>query len=147
MSSILFVSTEWIDAWWAQLRGNEVIRTTGATWAHGPIALVVDDQAIRIDMHEGEARDARSIDDAQLELVPTVISGTWKRWQSLIESPNARIIPELLSSHLSMRGDLPTVRRHADLFDELLAAARRVDTIFEAPAEDSVTPAHAGTTA
>jgi hypothetical protein len=140
-----FASQEWIDSVWAALRGSHDRLGNAPTWAHGPIALVLQaqpdagfgaDVILRLDLHEGEPRDLRAGSADQLRLVPTVISAPYARWKRILQGPGS-IVDSILQSRLQLRGDLPLVVRHRELFDAIVAAAAGVSTSYpdDVPAE------------
>jgi hypothetical protein len=144
MSDLLFASQEWIDRVWSELRSSENVRSHGATWCHGPIGLMVtaspdrgfaQDVLMRIDVHKGDVRDARIVEPAQVQLIPTVFGGSLARWEGLTGSEGSGSLMEnVRRAFMSFRGDLPTATRHASLLDAIVSAARAVPTTFDAPA-------------
>lgn len=144
-----FASDEWIDDVWAQLRGDEAIRLAGATWAHGPLLLVVrphpdsnfnETLALRLDLHEGEARDLRRADLDDGQTTPFVIAGTYPRWRKALAG-DIDLLDALLEAKLSFKGDLPTLERHRSLIAAVLQAAARVETSY--PEDAAAAPAAA----
>lgn len=151
MAELLFAHQEWIDRFWGELRTSETLRSEGATWCHGPVGLLVladdskgfpSDVLVRLDLHEGEVRDARAAEDAAL--VPTIFGGTLSRWTQLMgEGGSGTLIDAVRRGHMSFRGDLPSATRHTGMFNALIAAARNVPTTFEANVS-APEPEHAG---
>ncbi len=155
MADLLFAHQEWIDRFWSELRTSETLRTEGATWCHGPVGLLVladpskgfaSDMLVKLDLHEGEVRDARASSTADARLIPTLFSGTLARWSALVgDGSSGNLIDAVRRGHMSFRGDLPTATRHAHMFDALIATARTIPATFEASAV-APEPEHAGST-
>lgn len=131
-----FASQQWIDALWAELRSDETVRSLGATWVSGPLLLVVDADAdagvtdavpLRLDLHEGEARDLRIASASETRLAPFAIRGTYARWKTALQG-SEDVVDGVLRGVFSMRGDLPALTRHRGLVRAVMAAATRVAT-------------------
>jgi hypothetical protein len=145
-----FATTEWLDAWWEQLRGSEELRTAAASWAHGPMTWTVlaDAEAgvpepitIRIDLHEGEVREVRAYDGNDVAPVPYRWHAGFAKWKALLTGTDD-LVDAVLTSRILFEGDLTTVTRHRAAFQTMLALARTLETSWqdEAVAE----PAAAG---
>lgn len=143
-----FASSEWIDQLWAALRSDEVARREGATWTFGPLVMVIEAQtdtsfnqtaAMQLDLHEGEARDLRSVESAATDRVPFVLRATYDRWKQIF-TDGSGIVDAVLQGRVQFKGDLPTLMRHRGLLDAIAAAAGRTATTFP---DEAATPAGA----
>lgn len=144
--AIDFTSSAWSDQLLAAARASDALREAGVTWIMGPVLLVIDAAAadglservaLRIDMHAGEVRDVRWVDDidAAGARTPFVIAGSYQRMRTLL-SGELDVVDALLASSLRITGDLPAIARHRALFTALSAAAASIDTAWpEAAAE------------
>lgn len=133
-----FASDEWIDALWAQLRTDDAVRSAGTTWAHGPLLLVIEPEAdkgltetvaLRLDIHEGEARDLRRAEVAAASRTPFAIAGPYSRWKAAIQG-TVDLVDAILQGKVRVKGDLPTLKLHKPLLAAVLAAAARVETEY-----------------
>lgn len=150
MLPTMFASTEWIDQLWARLRADECVRTEGATWALGPLLLMIEAEqdkafastvALRLDLHEGEARDLRAANVADAARVPFAIAGRYSRWKALVQQPEGGdVIDAILQSRLRVKGDLPALVRHRQLLVAIMACARAVNAEFPDDAATAVQP-------
>lgn len=127
----LFASQEWIDGLWARLRGDDKLRDAGASWAYGPLLLVIDAApdagvaasiSVKLDVHEGEVRDMRLAESHSEQLAPFVIAGPFAKWKALVTS-DSDLYDAILSGGFRTKADLPTLARHRGLLARVVANA------------------------
>jgi hypothetical protein len=131
-----FATQEWVDELWGVLRGDDALRSAGAGWAHGPVALVIEAEAdkgfeadvvVRLDLHQGEVRDMRLVDS--VPVVPFAVAGSYSRWKSLVQGERD-LYDAIESSQFRLRGDLTAIARHRDLWRRFVALARSAGAVW-----------------
>src|SRR5262245_50526537 len=87
-----FPSPEWGAAYRDAINTSDQ-RAVGATWTHGPLALVVrkapslgleQDHAFWLELDRGQCREVRSVTVEESAKAPFVVAGDYARWCELI---------------------------------------------------------------
>lgn len=145
-----FASDAWIDQWADALRSSDAVRDAATTWVYGPVAFDIDGDAehgvepttLELDVTAGGVRGVRRIDRSDLRLTPFVVGGPFTRWKGVF-SGSLPVVDGVRDARLRSSGDLPTIWRHAGLFDAIAAAGSSVATSWQ----DDAVEAGAGATA
>lgn len=147
--SATFASSDWTDLLLAALRSSREVGDSGVSWVHGPLLLVIDAAgeaglagpvAVGIDVHAGEVRDVRPVDQPRVELWPFAIGGPYARWKDILDG-RLNVIDAMMQSRLRVRGDLPTLHRHRQLLDAILDVVGSVPTTWPVAPEAAGAPA------
>jgi putative sterol carrier protein len=135
-----FPSEPWASAFAQAINDNPRYAQTGASWTHGPVALVVkadaalgieQDMSVLLDVDSGKCREASYLpaSDAR-EKASFVIEGLYARWETLIREGQDPI-KTLMQGKLKLtKGHLPTLIRYVESSKELLVSAQQVPTEF-----------------
>jgi putative sterol carrier protein len=133
-----FPSPEWASEFKRVLDGSAAYRTAGATWTHGPVALVIkadpaigiaDDVGLWLDLHQGVCREAKVVDRAEADRAPFCISGEYSRWKSVIRK-ELDPIKAMMQKKLELKGQMTTIVKYVNASKELVECATQVPTQF-----------------
>lgn len=135
-----FPSVEWTNALRIALNHDRAYREAGKAWTFGAIALIVQsephrgldrDAGIVLDVHRGQCRSARFIEDeSDPDDAAFVIVGSYARWRDVIEG-RLDPIKGLMEGKLKLaRGHLPTIIRFVEPSRLIVASASKVPTRF-----------------
>jgi putative sterol carrier protein len=138
MANIPFPSPEWAAAFKAAIDASPAYKDAGATWTHGPVALVVkadpalgvaEDVGLWLDLDRGVCRDARVVPKAEAEKAPFCIAGDYARWKSVIKK-ELDPIKAMMQKKLELKGQMTTIVKYVNASKELVECATRVPTQF-----------------
>jgi putative sterol carrier protein len=131
-------SAAWAAAWREEINRSRGYRRAGARW-DDTVAFVMrpdpfpggnEERAVLLDLSLGECRDARVAGGADLAAASFVIVAepdTWKR----IFSGRLDIVFAIMQKRFTLRrGTFAELMPHSSAANELLAAARKLDTRF-----------------
>lgn len=133
-----FPSEEWVRAYKDAVNASEAYRKAGATWTHGPVALVTKAEpavgikepvGIWLDLHEGVCREARVVDAAEAAKAPFCITGEYARWKQILRK-QIDPIQGMMQKKIELRGQMTIIVRYVQASKELVEAAQRVPTKF-----------------
>ncbi len=133
-------SESWAAAWGEELRASDAYRRAAATWEGslvlemkaGPSEPASEGRAVFVDLFRGECRDVRPADDGDLRRADFVIRAAAETWQRVLAGELEPIFA-LMSGKLELaRGSLAKLVPQAAAARELVAAAARIDTEFQA---------------
>ena len=138
-NAILFPSDAWCIAYKEAINANPGYRAAGKEWTHGAVAMVVvadpavgiaEDQAMWLDVHQGECRDCRLVSRTEADGAPFVIVATYARWKEVIRK---QLDPTkgMMQNRLKLtKGHMPTMVKFVTASKELVESTSRVDTKF-----------------
>lgn len=133
-----FPSTEWVVAYKEALNKSDAYRTAGATWTHGPVALVTKAEpalglaepvGIWLDLERGVCRDARVVALDEAQKAPFCITGEYARWKQVLKK-QIDPIQGMMQKKLELRGQMTVLVRYVQASKELVEAAQKVPTKF-----------------
>ncbi len=134
-----FPSAEWTAAYKDALNSNPAYREAGKGWTHGAVGMVVKadpalgigtDQAMYLDVHGGECRDAKWVSRGDAENAPFVIVGEYARWKDVITGKDDPIKAMMQGKLKLTKGHLPTIIRYVESSRQLVKSAASVATTF-----------------
>jgi putative sterol carrier protein len=135
---IPFPSPEWTAAFKQELDNSAAYKAAGATWTHGPIALVVRaDPAVGVaegvglwlDLHQGICREARVVSTDEAQKAPFCITGDYARWKEVLRK-QLDPIKAMMQKKLELKGQMTTIVKYVNAAKELVEASTRVPTKF-----------------
>lgn len=140
MTTHIFPSEGWADAYRDALNDNPKYAEAGKDWTHGTVAMVVradaargidSDMAVLLDVDSGKCRAATYMDATEARAQGAfVLEGTYERWATLIQQGDDPI-KTLMQGKLKMtKGHLPTLIRYVESSKQLLASAQHVATEY-----------------
>lgn len=140
MTTHLFPSEAWADAYRDALNDNPSYAEAGKDWTHGSVAMVVKadsalgfetDMAVLLDVDSGRCRAATYMDGEEARRQGAfVLEGSYERWATLIRQGDDPI-KTLMQGKLKMtKGHLPTLIRYVESSKQLLASAQGVPTEY-----------------
>ena len=133
-----FPSPEWAQEFKKALDRSSAYKTAGATWTHGPVALVVrkdpgiglaDDIGLWLDLHQGACREVRVVDNAEAQKAPFCITGEYSRWKSVIKK-ELDPIKGMMQKKLELKGQMTIIVKYVNASKELVECATQVPTQF-----------------
>ena len=133
-----FPSQEWVDDFKRALDRSAGYKQAGATWTHGPVALVVkkdpalgiaDDIGLWMDLHQGVCREAKIVGSAEAQKAPFCITGEYARWKSVLRK-ELDPIKAMMQKKLELKGQMTTIVKYVNASKELVEAATQVPTKF-----------------
>ncbi len=133
-----FPSPEWANEFKRALDNSPGYKTAGATWTHGPVALVVkadpalglaDDVGLWLDLDRGVCREAKVVTRAEADKAPFCISGDYTRWKAVIRK-ELDPIKAMMQKKLELKGQMTTIVKYVNASKELVECATRVPTAF-----------------
>jgi len=135
-----FPSKEWTAAYQVALNHNRAYREAGKPWTFGAVALIVrsdpavgleHDAGMVLDVHQGECRGARFVEDVQdPEDAAFVIVASYACWKDVIQGRLGPIKGMMEGKLKLSRGHLPTIIRFVDSARQLVVSACKVPTEF-----------------
>jgi putative sterol carrier protein len=137
--ALSFPSAEWCAAYGEAINANLDYRAAGREWTHGPVAMVVtadpsiglhDDQAMWLDLHQGECRSCRLVSREEAEKAGFVIVAPYARWKEVIRG---QLDPTkgMMQNRLKLtKGHMPTMVKFVTASKQLVASSVRVPTKF-----------------
>ena len=137
--SLRFPSPEWCAAYKDALNANAAYRAAGKDWTHGAVAMVVtaepaiglpEDQAMWLDVHQGECRDCRMVSREEAERAPFVIVASYARWKQVIRKELDPTKAMMQNKLKLTKGHMPTVVKFVTSNKELVESTSRVPTRF-----------------
>jgi putative sterol carrier protein len=135
---LIFPSPEWATEFKRKLDASQAYKAAGATWTHGPVALVVrkdpaigiaDDVGLWLDLHQGVCREAKIVDRAEADKAPFCITGEYSRWKSVIRK-ELDPIKAMMQKKLELKGQMTTIVKYVNASKELVECATQVPTEF-----------------
>ncbi|MDI7267857.1 MAG: SCP2 sterol-binding domain-containing protein [Myxococcota bacterium] len=138
--ALKFASPEWVAAYKEAINTSPTYRTTGSTWHHGVITLVIPanpalgldaDACIWLDLHQGVCREAKVVSRAEANAGSAfVIVGEYARWKQVIRK-DLEPIKGMMQGKLKLtKGQLPIIVRYVQAARDLVEAATTVPTAF-----------------
>jgi putative sterol carrier protein len=137
-TTIPFPSPEWAAAFKTAIDSSPAYKEAGATWTHGPVALVVkadpqlgvaEDIGVWLDLDRGICREVKVVSRAEAEKAPFCIAGDYARWKSVIKK-ELDPIKAMMQKKLELKGQMTTIVKYVNASKELVEAATRVPTKF-----------------
>jgi putative sterol carrier protein len=134
----LFPSPEWVSDYKTVLNGSANYKQAGATWTHGPIALVTradpgigiaEDVGIWLDLHQGTCRDARMVGRTEAEKAPFCITGEYARWKQVMRK-QLDPIQGMMQKKLELKGQMTIIVKYVAAAKALVECAQQVQTKF-----------------
>jgi putative sterol carrier protein len=134
-----FPSPEWCAAYGVAINANPDYRTAGKDWTFGPVAMIVtadpsigipEDQAMLLDLHQGECRGCRLVARPEAESAAFVIVASYARWKEVIRG---QLDPTkgMMQNRLKLtKGHMPTMVKFVTASKQLVASTSRVATRF-----------------
>jgi putative sterol carrier protein len=132
-----FATQEWLEQLQAALNASEAYRDAAATW-EGEVAFAFEAEPgcgwpetvhAVLDLRSGECRKARVASEEEAESAPFVLRAPYSRWKQVLEK-ELDPIKGMMQGTLRLKGDLPTVVRHAKAANVLVTVAGEVPTEF-----------------
>ena len=126
----------WADAFRATINDDAAYRSAATGW-QWPLALVLDGAqafgypatvAVRLDLDDGECREARVIEGADPE-APFILRGPYAVWKRIVTGeldPLAAVVKQ----ELALEGRLHTLIMHTRFAKALVACAQAVPTAY-----------------
>ena len=133
-----FPSTEWVDAYGAEINASEEYRKASTEWTHGSVALVMpaqpaigvsDDVGIWLDLDRGVCRSAKLVTRTEAQQAPFVLTAEYRYWKQIIKKELGPIAG-IMQRKVGLVGSLPIVVRFIKSAEALVDAATRVPTRF-----------------
>src|SRR5262249_4376665 len=133
-----FPSAEWVSDYQKAINGSPVYKQAGASWTHGPIALVAradpgigipEDVGIWLDLHQGICRNARMVNRADAEKAPFCITGEYARWKQVIRK-QLDPIQGMMQKKLELKGQMTIIVKYVAAAKALVEVATQVETKF-----------------
>jgi len=134
----IFPSDEWINALKSQINASEEYQQSGATWDAGDMCLVINQNPelglndkfyLWLDLCQGACRDAKQVPPERGEKARFLISADYDRWKEVL-TRQLDPLRGMVMGKIKVRGDLPTLIRHAKAAQDLLDCATHVPTEF-----------------
>jgi len=138
--AIDFPSTEWVAAYKDAINANAEYKKAGKDWTHGVVAMVVkaepslglpEDQAMWLDVHQGECRDCKLMPASEAEAkAPFVVVASYAQWKQVIKK-EVDPTKALMQGKLKLtKGHMPTMVKHVNASKQLVESTTRVSTKF-----------------
>jgi putative sterol carrier protein len=130
---------DWAVACGDQINANEEYRKAARNWKW-PLVLImkadarlgVPERSVFLDLFEGDCREARVAQAADLEAVPYVISADPPTWKRVLEH-DLEPIPGIMRGKLKLvKGSLVSLLPYVTAAKEMVNSAANVDTRFPA---------------
>jgi putative sterol carrier protein len=135
-----FPSKEWTEALKVVLNNDTAYREAGKPWTFGAVAMIVRsdpasgierDAGMILDVHQGECRGARFVDEADHSVeAEFVIVASYAVWKEVIERKLDPIRGMMEGKLKLVRGHLPTIIRFVEPARIVVASASKVPTEF-----------------
>ncbi|MDP9405275.1 MAG: SCP2 sterol-binding domain-containing protein [Actinomycetota bacterium] len=134
---VAYGTQEWLNTYRDRINASASYRAAAATW-EGAVAYVFEAEPAKqwpettyavMDLWHGQCRDARLTSAAEAEQAPFVIRAPYSRWKQVIRR-ELDPIKAMMQGKLRLRGDLPTVVRHVEASNVLVAIAGEIPTEF-----------------
>ncbi|MEM9949984.1 MAG: SCP2 sterol-binding domain-containing protein [Chloroflexota bacterium] len=124
-------SGDWAEAFHKQINLDGTYATSGANWTLGKLALVLDDKAVVLHLHEGVCRSVISTSaDNATPNADYVISGTSDTWQDVLAGKTAPLMG-IMSGKLKLtKGSIGSLMPFAKAAVDLVNSAKKLDTEF-----------------
>jgi putative sterol carrier protein len=128
---------DWAVACGDQINANEEYRKAAKNWKW-PLVLTmkadaklgVPERSVYLDLFQGDCREARVAQPADLEAVPYVISADPPTWKRVLEH-DLEPIPGLMRGKLKLvKGSLVSLLPYVTAAKEMVNSAANVDTRF-----------------
>lgn len=133
-----FPSTEWVNAYGAEIRASQAYRDASREWTHGPVALVLaaapdigipEAVGVWLDLERGDCRDARLVPQPEALRAAFVLTAEYRFWKQIIRKELGPVAG-IMQRKVALQGSLPIVVRFIKSAEELVEAATRVPTRF-----------------
>ncbi len=121
----------WLDDFCARANDDFSTAIEGWDWGVGLAFLADGDRPTRhayLDIQAGTCVGAREVDEDTFAAAPIRISGTYERWDRVLQG-DLDPMRALLLRKLRLSGDLTTLLQHHDAAAALIRCACRVNTI------------------
>jgi putative sterol carrier protein len=118
----LYPSQEWCDEWRTAINNNTAVREAGRNWGvdfNGnwlfeimPGGGLEDTAYIYLEVHAGECRDARMVDDPSAKDAGFYVTGTYPDF-SLVVRGEKDFIVGVVKRQFKVKGDMARIMRNA----------------------------------
>lgn len=138
MNSIIFPSSEWVDAYCKALNESQDYKRLGRGWVW-PILFIIADlpQNLRtqypsgsvgfiIDLYNGECRNSRFLEDISNADAPFIISAKYSDWLDILAGRESPVSALLKRKLILRKGDMSIVLRYASAAVEMVRVAQRL---------------------
>lgn len=124
-------SAEWASAYYEALSQNEAYKQSGAKWDLGQLALVMDEEAVLIDLHEGHCRSIHAVSAADAQTQANfIIEGNRIIWQKVLAGELAPIMG-IMSGKLKLtKGSIGKLMPFTKAAIDLVQSAQELETDF-----------------
>lgn len=133
-----FPSKDWLDRYVEAINGSPSYKEAAATWEgdlcfvfeREPDKGVPDDVWTWLDLWHGACRNARyDVPPDEGEKAAFIIRAPYSRWKDVLKA-ELDPIKGMMQGKLKLKGDLPTIVKHVNAANELVAIAGTVPTEF-----------------
>lgn len=124
-------SQEWATAYQEAINDDQAYASSGAKWELGKLALVLDEQAVLLDLHRGDCRSVNSMpaSDAQTD-ASYIIEGNADVWQDVLSGKIAPLMG-IMSGKLKLtKGSIGSLMPFAKAAVDLVNSAKKLNTEF-----------------
>lgn len=124
-------SAEWASAFHDAIKTNEAYATSGAKWELGKLALLLDDEAVLLDLFRGDCRSVESVSAQEATtLANFIIEGNIATWQDVL-SGKLQPLMGIMSGKLKLRkGSIGKLLPFTKAAVDLVNSAQSVETEF-----------------
>ncbi len=133
-----FPSEAWLKDYVDRINASSSYREAAAAW-EGDVCFVFEREPDKgvpedvwawLDLWHGECRDAKhGISEEEGEKAKFIIRAPYSRWKEVITG-TLDPVKGMMQGKLKLKGDLPTIVRHVNAANELVAIAGTVPTEF-----------------
>lgn len=130
-------SAGWAEAWREEILASTAYREAARTWQWPLVIKAKPDpgrgwpeQAVYLDLFQGDCREARVAGDAEIASATYVLAADLPTWKRVLDG-DLEPIPGLMRGKLKLeKGGLASLLPYVTAAKELVAAATRVESRF-----------------
>ncbi|MGB7337901.1 MAG: SCP2 sterol-binding domain-containing protein [Phototrophicaceae bacterium] len=124
-------SQEWATAYHQAINADQAYATSGAKWSLGKLALVLDEQAVLLDLDQGQCHSVNSMHASEARTdAAYIIEGNAAVWQDVLSGKVAPLMG-IMSGKLKLtKGSIGSLMPFAKAAVDLVDSAKKLDTQF-----------------